>query len=109
TSIWELVFFSYVQGLGGGALLVTSQTIITEAYPPEKRGMAQALYGMGVIVGPTLGPPLGGYIVDNFSWPYIFYINIPIGIIATLFTLQFLKSPHYAENFPGRQLRVIGI
>jgi DHA2 family multidrug resistance protein len=95
TSIWELVFFRFIQGLGGGALLVTSQTIITEVYPPEKRGMAQAFYGMGVIVGPTLGPPLGGYIVDNFSWPYIFYINIPIGIIATILTLRYVKSPNY--------------
>jgi DHA2 family multidrug resistance protein len=94
-NIWELVFFRFIQGLGGGALLVTSQTIITEVYPPEKRGMAQALYGMGVIVGPTLGPPLGGYIVDNATWPYIFYINIPIGIIATLLTLAYVKSPNY--------------
>jgi DHA2 family multidrug resistance protein len=53
--------------------------------------MAQAIYGMGV-VGPTLGPPLGGYLVDNFSWPYIFYINIPLGIIATLLTLTFVRS-----------------
>ena len=59
TNIWELVAFRFIQGLGGGALLVTAQTIITEAYPVEKRGMAQALYGMGVIVGPTLGLPLG--------------------------------------------------
>jgi MFS transporter, DHA2 family, multidrug resistance protein len=95
TNIWELVFFRFVQGLGGGALLVTSQTIITEVYPAEKRGMAQALYGMGVIVGPTLGPPLGGYIVDNFSWPYIFYINLPIGVIATLLTIRYVKSPNY--------------
>ncbi|HEY9008644.1 MAG TPA: DHA2 family efflux MFS transporter permease subunit [Ohtaekwangia sp.] len=95
TNIWELVFFRFIQGLGGGALLVTSQTIITEVYPPEKRGMAQALYGMGVIVGPTLGPPLGGYIVTNHSWPLIFYINIPIGIIATLLTLSYVKSPNY--------------
>lgn len=94
-SIWELVFFRFIQGLGGGALLVTSQTIITEVYPPEKRGMAQAFYGMGVIVGPTLGPPLGGYIVDHFTWPYIFYINIPIGVMATLLTLTYVKSPNY--------------
>ncbi|MEO5996482.1 MAG: DHA2 family efflux MFS transporter permease subunit [Chitinophagaceae bacterium] len=96
--IWELVLFRFLQGLGGGALLVTSQTIITESYPVEKRGMAQAIYGLGVIIGPTLGPPLGGYIVDNFSWPYIFYINIPIGVIATLLTLQFVRSPKYAEK-----------
>lgn len=95
TNIWELVAFRFIQGLGGGALLVTSQTIITESYPPEKRGMAQAIYGMGVIVGPTLGPPLGGFITEHYSWPYIFYINIPIGVIATLLTLQFVRSPKY--------------
>src|SRR5947207_4903335 len=98
TGIWELVFFRFLQGLGGGALLVTSQTIITESYPPEKRGMAQAIYGMGVIVGPTLGPPLGGYITEMAGWPYIFYINIPLGIIAALLTLQFVRSPKYAEK-----------
>ncbi|WP_343667190.1 DHA2 family efflux MFS transporter permease subunit [Chitinophaga sp.] len=97
-ALWELVLFRFIQGVGGGALLVTSQTIITESYPPEKRGMAQAIYGLGVIIGPTLGPPLGGYIVDNFAWPYIFYINIPIGVIATLLTLQFVRSPKYAEK-----------
>ncbi len=95
TNIWELVFFRFIQGMGGGALLVTAQTIITESYPPEKRSMAQAIYGMGVIVGPTLGPPLGGYIIDHFSWPYIFYINVPLGIIATLLTLSFVRSPKY--------------
>ena len=98
TNIWELVFFRLMQRIGGGALLVTSQTIITESYPVEKRSMAQAIYGLGVIIGPTLGPPLGGYIVDNYSWPYIFYINIPLGIIATLLTLQFIKSPRFAEK-----------
>ncbi len=66
TGIWELVIFRFLQGVGGGALLVTSQTIITESYPIEKRGMAQAIYGLGVIIGPTLGPPLGGYIIDSF-------------------------------------------
>ncbi|TCZ74829.1 DHA2 family efflux MFS transporter permease subunit [Flaviaesturariibacter aridisoli] len=95
TGIGELVLFRFLQGIGGGALLVTSQTIITESYPPEKRGMAQAIYGLGVIIGPTLGPPLGGYIVTNSTWPYIFYINIPLGIIATLLTLQFVRSPRY--------------
>lgn len=107
--IWELILFRFLQGIGGGALLVTSQTIITESYPPEKRGMAQAIYGLGVIVGPTLGPPLGGYIVDNYSWPYIFYINIPIGIIATLLTLQFVRSPKYAEKKASNEIDWLGI
>src|SRR4051812_15883042 len=109
TGIWELVAFRFIQGLGGGALLVTSQTIITESYPPEKRGMAQAIYGLGVIVGPTLGPPLGGYIVDNFSWPYIFYINIPLGIIATLLTLAFVRSPKYGEKSKAADVDWLGI
>jgi DHA2 family multidrug resistance protein len=107
--IWELVLFRFLQGLGGGALLVTSQTIITESYPPEKRGMAQAIYGLGVIIGPTLGPPLGGYIVEHFSWPYIFYINIPIGAIATLLTLQYVRSPKYAEKKKAKEVDWAGI
>jgi len=109
TNIWELVFFRLMQGIGGGALLVTSQTIITESYPVEKRSMAQAIYGLGVIIGPTLGPPLGGYIVDNYSWPYIFYINIPLGIIATLLTLQFIKSPRFAEKRSASDVDWLGI
>lgn len=109
TNIWELVAFRFLQGLGGGALLVTSQTIITESYPPEKRGMAQAIYGLGVIIGPTLGPTLGGYIVDNYSWPYIFYINIPIGIVATILTLQYIKSPKYAEKTSASKIDWAGI
>ncbi len=109
SGIWQLVFFRFLQGLGGGALLVTSQTIITESYPPEKRNMAQAIYGLGVIIGPTLGPPLGGYIVDHYSWPFIFYINIPIGTIAALMTLQFVRSPKYAAKKKAREVDWLGI
>lgn len=109
TGVWELVAFRFIQGLGGGALLATSQTIITESYPPEKRSMAQAIYGLGVIIGPTLGPPLGGYITDTAGWPYIFYINIPLGVIATLLTLQFIKSPRYAEKSSVNDIDWIGI
>ncbi|MEO8415085.1 MAG: DHA2 family efflux MFS transporter permease subunit [Ginsengibacter sp.] len=109
TGIWELVLFRFLQGIGGGALLVTSQTIITESYPIEKRGMAQAIYGLGVIIGPTLGPPLGGYIIDHFSWPYIFYINIPIGIAATLLTLQFVRSPKFYEKTLRKHIDFLGI
>ncbi|MBN9349885.1 MAG: DHA2 family efflux MFS transporter permease subunit [Chitinophagaceae bacterium] len=108
-SIAELIVYRFIQGIGGGALLVTAQTIITESYPIEKRGMSQAIYGLGVIIGPTLGPPLGGYIVDNFSWPYIFYINIPVGIIATLLTLRYVKSPKYVEKTASRNIDFLGI
>src|SRR6185295_19345217 len=109
TGIVELIIFRFLQGVGGGALLTTSQTIITESYPAEKRGMAQAIYGLGVIVGPTLGPPLGGYIVEHFSWPYIFYINIPLGVIATLLTLQFVRSPKYSEKSSMANIDWLGI
>ncbi|MGN6530906.1 MAG: DHA2 family efflux MFS transporter permease subunit [Ginsengibacter sp.] len=109
TSIEELIIFRFIQGIGGGALLVTAQTIITESYLIEKRGMAQTIYVLGVIVGPTLGPPLGGYIVDNYSWPYIFYINIPVGVLATLLTLQFVKSPKFAEKVSAKNVDWLGI
>jgi DHA2 family multidrug resistance protein len=108
-NIWELVIFRFIQGLGGGALLVTAQTIITESYPAAKRGMAQAIYGMGVIVGPTLGPPLGGYLVDNYSWPYIFYINLPIGILAAFLTFIYVRSPKYGKKLRANQVDWIGI
>ncbi len=71
--------------------------------------MDQAIYGLGVIVGPTLGPPLGGYIVENYSWPYIFYINIPIGVIATLLTLQFVRNPNYGPESATRDIDFLGI
>ncbi|SDH49483.1 DHA2 family efflux MFS transporter permease subunit [Myroides phaeus] len=109
TTLWEIILFRFIQGLGGGALLVTSQTIITESYPIEKRGVAQAIYGMGVIVGPTLGPPLGGYIIDNYSWPFIFYINIPIGILATILTVLYVRSPRYAEKSKLSEIDFLGI
>jgi len=109
STMWELVLFRFLQGVGGGALLVTSQTIITESWPVEKRGMSQAIYGLGVIIGPTLGPPLGGYIVEHFSWPLIFYINIPIGIIAMMLTLQYVKSPRYSEKKTAKEIDWWGI
>jgi DHA2 family multidrug resistance protein len=108
-SITELIIFRFIQGMGGGALLVTSQTIITESWPPEKRAMAQAIYVLGIIVGPTLGPPIGGYIVDNFSWPFIFYINIPVGIVATLLTLSYVRSPKYEKKRSAKEIDWLGI
>ncbi|HRH66420.1 MAG TPA: DHA2 family efflux MFS transporter permease subunit [Bacteroidia bacterium] len=95
-NIWELIFFRFVQGIGGGALLGTSQAILVETWPKEQLGMATALFGLGVVVGPTLGPTLGGFITDHWSWPWIFYVNIPLGIIAVLLTLSFIReSAHH--------------
>ncbi|GAA3971099.1 DHA2 family efflux MFS transporter permease subunit [Mucilaginibacter dorajii] len=108
-SIGELVIFRFLQGMGGGALLVTSQTIITESWPPHKRAMAQAIYVLGIIVGPTLGPPLGGFIVDNYSWPFIFYINIPVGVLAAILTIQYVRSPKYGAKRSASEVDWLGI
>ncbi len=93
TNIWELVVFRVLQGIGGGGLLSTAQAIIIETFPKEEIGIATAIYGMGVIIGPAIGPTLGGYIVDNASWQWIFYINIPFGILATILTMLYVKEP----------------
>ncbi|WP_448699508.1 DHA2 family efflux MFS transporter permease subunit [Mucilaginibacter sp. AW1-3] len=84
TSIWMLVFFRFLQGLGGGALLSVSAAVVYEQFPKEKMGMASALFGIGIFIGPTVGPTLGGFITENYSWPWIFYINVPIGILAAI-------------------------
>lgn len=91
-SLWSLVIWRFIQGLGGGALLTTSQTIIVEAFPPDKVATANAIFGVGVILGPTFGPTLGGYLTDNYSWHWIFFINIPIGIAAAMLSWTFVKN-----------------
>jgi MFS transporter, DHA2 family, multidrug resistance protein len=98
TSIWQLVIYRIVQGLGGGALQPTAQAILFETYPPARRGAAMAIFGLGAMVGPAIGPTLGGYIIDNATWPLIFYINVPIGIAAALMTQAFIPDPHYIQK-----------
>ncbi|MEO6524492.1 MAG: DHA2 family efflux MFS transporter permease subunit [Mucilaginibacter sp.] len=83
-SITELVLFRFLQGLGGGALLSVSAAVVYEQFPKEKLGTASALFGIGVFIGPTIGPTLGGYITEHYSWPWIFYINVPIGILVAV-------------------------
>jgi DHA2 family multidrug resistance protein len=100
-SIWLLVFYRVIQGIGGGALQPTAQAILFESYPAEKRGAAMAIFGLGAMVGPAVGPTLGGYIIDNASWPLIFYINVPIGIIAFLMTLAFIPNPKFLSKPKG--------
>jgi MFS transporter, DHA2 family, multidrug resistance protein len=98
TSVWQLVAYRVLQGIGGGALQPTAQAILFESYPPEKRSGAMAIFGLGAMVGPAIGPTLGGYIVDNYSWPLIFYINLPIGIAAFFMTLAFIKDQSYIKR-----------
>jgi DHA2 family multidrug resistance protein len=107
TNIWELVAFRFVQGIGGGALMATSQSILIDTFPPKQLPLGQALFGMGVIIGPTIGPTLGGYIVDNYDWPWIFYVNVPVGILASIFTLLFIRDPERIKNAIPRPLREI--
>ncbi len=90
TSLWQIVLWRFVQGLGGGGLLSTSQSILFETFPGKQRGLAAALFGMGVVLGPTLGPTVGGMIIDSYSWPLIFYINVPFGILASILTYRFI-------------------
>ena len=92
TSIYMLVFWRFVQGIGGGALLATAQTVLVETFPPEEVDKANGIFGAGIVMGPTLGPVLGGYLTDNFSWGWIFYVNIPIGIIATFLSWKYIKG-----------------
>ncbi len=99
-SLEMLVFARVVQGLGGGALLSTSQAILYEEFPREEYGVAMAIFGVGVMVGPTIGPTLGGYITDAFGWPWIFYINIPFGMLAFALTLTFIKNSAHQVRAP---------
>jgi DHA2 family multidrug resistance protein len=98
TSITQLIIYRIIQGIGGGALQPTAQAILFESYPVERRNAAMAIFGLGAMVGPAIGPLLGGYIVDNASWPLIFYVNIPIGIVAFLMTMAFIPNPKYIEK-----------
>ena len=98
TSVWVLVFYRVVQGIGGGALMPTAQAILFESYPAERRGQSMAMFGLAAMVGPALGPTLGGYIVQNYSWPLIFYINIPLGILGFFMTLAFIRDPAYIKK-----------
>ncbi len=117
TSLVEIIIWRFVQGVGGGALLSTSQAILFDAFEPKDRPIASGLFGMGIVLGPTLGPTLGGYIMDHASWPLIFMINIPIGIIATILTITYIdkkpgegtkkKSMHIDYN--GILLLAVGI
>src|SRR5215218_1328435 len=98
TSLWGLVFWRVIQGIGGGALLSTAQSTLFEAFPPEQVGIGQAMFGVGVMVGPTIGPTLGGWIVDNFDWPWIFYINVPLGIIAAIMVATYVRDAAHQER-----------
>ncbi|MFS4469863.1 DHA2 family efflux MFS transporter permease subunit [Chryseobacterium sp. T20] len=114
TNIWELVAFRFLQGIGGGALLSVSAMVVYECFPKEKQNIASALFGIGVFIGPTIGPTLGGYITDNYSWNWIFYINIPVGILSAISCFRLLPESPVRQvvkqiDWPGIILLVIGV
>lgn len=105
-SLWELVAWRFLQGIGGGALLSTSQSILFDTYEPSERPIAAAVFGMGVIIGPTIGPTLGGIIVDNFHWSLIFDINVPIGIIAAFLVYTYIDKQPNEYNINRKAIRI---
>lgn len=101
-SLYFLVFMRVLQGLAGGAMVPMSQAILLETFPKEEHGKAMALFGVGVIFGPIIGPTLGGWITDNWSWPWIFYINVPVGVVAFILGYLLIEDPSYLKKPEGK-------
>ena len=100
-SLETMVLVRAFQGIGGGVLMTVAQAILRETFPPEEQGLAMGIFGMGVVLAPAFGPTLGGWITDKYSWPWIFYINVPIGIVNYLLVQRFVEDPHYLVRDKG--------
>src|SRR5580704_16501450 len=98
TSLNQLILFRVVQGLAGGGLQPSSQGVLLDAFPAEKQGAAQTLFGIAALLAPVVGPTLGGWLTDNYSWRWIFYINIPVGIFALIAAWMFVQDPEYLQT-----------
>jgi MFS transporter, DHA2 family, multidrug resistance protein len=109
TSLTMILIARALQGAGGGALQPVSQAILLESFPPEKRGMAMAAFGFGVVVAPVLGPTLGGWITETYTWRWAFFINIPIGILAVILISRLVNDPPYIRNAQPGRLDGIGL
>ncbi|HET9408287.1 MAG TPA: DHA2 family efflux MFS transporter permease subunit [Candidatus Sulfotelmatobacter sp.] len=109
TSLAMILIARAVQGAGGGALQPLSQAILLESFPPHKRGMAMAVFALGVVVAPVLGPTLGGWLTDTYSWRWAFYINIPVGIFAVLMISRYVEDPPYIKDAKPGRLDAIGL
>ncbi|MHB8419366.1 MAG: DHA2 family efflux MFS transporter permease subunit [Myxococcales bacterium] len=101
-SLGWLVFFRVLQGIGGGGLGPSEQSILIDTFPPQKRGMAFAVYGMAVVLAPAIGPTLGGYITDHMSWRWVFFINVPVGIVSLLLSHRIVQDPPYLKRLRER-------
>ncbi len=109
SSLGLILFARALQGAGGGALQPLSQAILLESFPPEKRGLAMSVFALGVVVAPVLGPTLGGWLTENYSWRWAFYINIPVGILAILLIARFVEDPPYIKNAKAGRLDGLGL
>ena len=101
-----LIFFRVLQGAGGGGLQPSEQAILADTFPPAKRGMAFAVYGIAVVMAPAIGPTLGGWITDNYTWRWIFFVNIPVGILSLLLTSRLIQDPPYLKRRGLSELKV---
>lgn len=108
TSLEMLLAARVIQGVGGGVLQPIAQAVLLESFPRKKRGQAMAIYGMGIIVAPIIGPTLGGWITDNYSWRWIFYINVPVGVAAVFMIQAFVENPPYLQGGSQRSIDYIG-
>jgi DHA2 family multidrug resistance protein len=106
-----LIIFRIIQGVGGGGLQPMAQAILADTFPPQQRGLAFALYGITAVMAPTIGPTLGGWITDNYTWRWIFFINLPVGILALFLASRMVQDPPYLQRSKGSGIRVdyIGI
>ena len=111
TDLWMLVFWRFLQGIGGGALLSVSQGILFDTFSVQQRPMASAMFGIGIVLGPTFGPTLGGIILDNYHWSWMFFINLPFGVLAILLSYFFLerKPEEFQINRSAIKIDTIGI
>lgn len=109
TSLPWLIFFRVMQGVTGGGMQPLAQAVLLESFPPEKHGQAMAVYGLGVVIAPILGPTLGGYITDHYSWRWIFYINVPFGAISLFLMSRFVHDPDYLRHKQEKRVDLWGI
>jgi len=108
-TLWQLLLFRCIQGLGGGAVRPIAQAIMWETFPQEERGQAMGLFGMIVLLGPAIGPLLGGWLTDNYTWPWIFFVNLPVGAVALLLGARFIEDPPYMRARPVERVDAVGI
>jgi len=97
-----MVIFRAIQGAGGGVMITVSQAILRESFPPEEQGTAMGLFGVGTVLAPAFGPTLGGWLTDQYSWPWVFYVNVPIGVLCILLVNRFVEDPSYLVRQKGR-------